>query len=221
MALSRPGRGFIETIGRTLGTKAVLVSPGEIRPDRAPKEFEAQVQAAKAFFDITTPVYEGDLLEWDDPRGGRKTVYAALVKVNDAGGDAADLAHIAVTFADSKPSVARAASGHHIEVRGNNINLAINGSTITQQMAVSPEWMRLADDVGRALALIEETPDLDDDEVGAARDAATVLLEEVAKSDPDTKVVKRLLPTIRGVLQSAANAGAAAGAAALVGQLFV
>jgi hypothetical protein len=209
---------------RALGTKSVLITPGARKPGREALEVEAHVQAAKAYFDVTTPVYEGDTVEWDDPRGDRRTAYVRAVKVNDAGGDLAELAHIAVEFTDDRPDDAsriQSDKGHTIHVRGNNINIAVNGSTITQQLAVTPEWQKLANAIGRSLAVIEDAGSIDSDEVEVARDAASVALEELANDQPDASVVKRALPALRGVLQSAANAGASALASGLMGQLFI
>jgi len=47
-----------------------------------------------------------------------------------------------------------------------------------------------------------------------------LVLEESAKPEPNSSAIKKLLPTIRGVLTSAAASGAGAAASNLVNQLF-
>ncbi|ROQ59098.1 hypothetical protein EDF36_2558 [Rathayibacter sp. PhB152] len=108
-----------------------------------------------------------------------------------------------------------------IIVNGSNVNVAVEGSSITQQLPVSAGFEKLADAVGRAIAIIEETAGVDPDEVEAARDSATVVLMEASKPAPDESAIKRALPTVKGVLTSAANAGAGALASGLIGQLVL
>lgn len=214
---------FIQQFGRTLGTKQVTVTPGGKKPGREVSVFEALIQSKTVDFNVDTPVYEGDQLEWDDPRGGRQRVYAAKVKVFDAG--SSSMRHISIEHSEEPPAPKRPipgiAGGHVIVINGNNVNVAVEGSTITQQVPVAAGFEALADAVGRALALIEQTQGVDGDEVEAAREAATLVVEESSKEKPSESVIKKLLPTIRGVLNSAAAAGAGAAATGLVGQLFV
>ena len=54
-------------------------------------------QAKHGYFDITTPIYEGDLVEVADPRGGIDKKYAAAVLVNEMSG-MSNLEHISVTL---------------------------------------------------------------------------------------------------------------------------
>lgn len=226
VSISRPpGGGFIQQFGETFGTKEVTVTPGPQRPERAVATYPAVVTARIVQFNVDTPVYQGDHLAWDDPRGGRNEVVAAKVKVNDAGGAAASLAHISVEFSEHgeavQPKPRVRADGHVIVVNGSNVNIALEGATITQQVGVSAGYEALADAVGKALAIIEETAGVDPEEVEFAREAATVLVEESAKPNPDPSIIKRALPTIRGVLTAAASSGAGAAASGLVAQLFV
>lgn len=210
---------FIQVFGGTFGTKKVAVTPGPEAPGRIPTEFDALVQANSVDFNVDTPIYEGDLLEWDDPRGGRKSVYASSVEVFDAG--SRNLRHISVKWTSTPPTTPPSRlTGHVIVVNGSNVNIALEGSTITQQVPVQPEYGDLVDAVGRALACIEQTAGVDPVEVEAARDSATGIVEESTKPAPDANAIKRLLPTIRGVLTSAANAGAGSAATQLVSQLF-
>ncbi|MGO1735624.1 MAG: hypothetical protein ACTHZ9_04785 [Leucobacter sp.] len=223
MALSHPGEEddmtFIQTFGRTFGTKRVNVTPGAEAPGRNVEVFDGLVQPKSVDFNVDTPIYVGDQLTWDDPRGGQQHVYATHVDVLDAG--SRNMRHISVKWAKTPPVPASpSGNGHVIVVNGSNVNIALEGSTITQQVPVAAGYEQLADAVGRALALIEATQGIDPDEVDAAREAATLVVEEAAKTEPDPRVLKKLLLPLRGVLTSAANSGAGAAASALITQLM-
>lgn len=64
---------------------------------------EAHVQAEKGFFDVDTPIFEGDVVEVADPRRpeGVERRLAAKVKVNNFG--PADMQHISVTWGRAAP----------------------------------------------------------------------------------------------------------------------
>lgn len=217
------GRGYLETFGGAFGTKTVRITPGPEKPGREVVEVQAIVQAKSVGFAVDAPVYEGDQLTWSDPRGGETTVWAREVHVSDAQGLNADMAHIRVIPSTSAPQRARPTGrvGHTVIIHGSHVNVALEGSSITQQVPVSAGFQDLADAVGRALAIIEQTEGVDPDEADVARESAVRVLEESAKEEPDASVIKRLLPTLRGVLTSAASSGAGAAATQLVSQLFV
>lgn len=211
---------FLTTM-RRFGTKKVVITPGAEKPGRTPFEAEAMVQPESIFFQVNVPIYSGDRMEWDDPRGSRESAYATEVHVRDQG--SSNLRHIEVEYAAAPPTPAVPPShgGHVIVVNGSHVNIAVDGSTVTQQLPVAAGYERLADAVGRALALIERTNGVDPDEVDIARESATSIVAEAAKPNPDQKAIKRLLPALKGVLVSAANAGAGAAASGLVDQLFI
>ncbi|MGI6878817.1 hypothetical protein [Microbacterium sp. gxy059] len=219
------GRTFIEEFGRTFGTKQVRVTPGDQRPGRTVETFEGQVQDKGVGFNVDTPVYEGDQMEWDDPRGGTRVVWVTAAHVRDPGGSfPSHMKHVMAEYSDRRPTSERdapGATGHVIVVNGSHVNIAVDGSTVTQQVPVAPGFEELADRVGQAIATIEEAAALDPDEVEVAREVGAQILEEASKPTPDTKLIKRALPTLRGVLQSVVNAGAGAAASGLVAQLFV
>lgn len=226
MALSRPGEedemSFMRAHGRAFGTTHVTITPGQIKPHREQLTVEAVVQPSTIFVDVETPIYDGDRIEWDDPRGGREQGYVTAVEVYNQG--SSSVRHSEVKYTSKLPPAAAPASqgATVINVRGSrNVNIGLGGSTITQQISVSPGYEKLADDVGKALAVIEDTAGVDPDEVDAARDSVTLVLQEVAKDLPDEKLIKRALTVVKGVLTSAANAGAGALASGLIGQLVL
>jgi uncharacterized protein (TIGR02391 family) len=64
-------------------------------------EVDAQIQGEKGFFDVDTPIFEGDLVEVADPRRpeGVERRLAAKVKLNNFG--PADMQHITVTWGNA------------------------------------------------------------------------------------------------------------------------
>lgn len=217
---------FIQHWGRLLGVKQITVTPGPEAPGRVVREFDGLVKPESVDFEVDTPVFDGDVLEWDD-RGTRQRVHVTKVDVYDAAAASAMMRHIAARYSKAPSAARRAAapagnsSGHVFIVNGSRVNIAVDGSTVTQQMAVSPGFERLVDSVGKAIAVIEDTSGVDPDEIEAARDSALLIMEEAAKPAPDEKLIKRALPVLKGVLTSAANAGAGALASGLAGQLFI
>jgi len=75
----------LPSIARRHGTKKVVIIRHEGTEDEARTEVEAMIQAESGFFDVTTPIYEGDVVEIPDPRGGIDRRLAAEVHVNDYG----------------------------------------------------------------------------------------------------------------------------------------
>lgn len=75
----------LPSIARRHGTKKVVIVRHEGTEDETRTEVEAMIQAESGFFDVTTPIYEGDVVEIPDPRGGTDRRLAAEVHVNDYG----------------------------------------------------------------------------------------------------------------------------------------
>lgn len=76
---------FLRTMGSGHGTKQVVIvsKPGTADEERT--TVEAMIQSESGFFEVSTPIYEGDLVEIPDPRGGTDLRLAREVKVNDFG----------------------------------------------------------------------------------------------------------------------------------------
>lgn len=81
---------------RDLGTKQVTIVHLEGSEDEVRIEAEALIQAKSGFFDIATPIYEGDIVEFSDPRGGTDRKQASEVHVNDFGPE--DMRHTKVVW---------------------------------------------------------------------------------------------------------------------------
>ncbi|SMQ58182.1 hypothetical protein SAMN06295909_0118 [Plantibacter sp. VKM Ac-1784] len=223
--LPRPEKGgFIARIGRRFGTEQVVVIHEGVR-----HELEAQVQAHSAFFDITAPVHDGDTMELSDPRsttGGTRTVYVTTTDVNKAPSNMPSHAsHIEAKFTTSPPrpvAPAQHVHGDQYVITGSqSVNIVTRGGTLNQTSTVTSGYEELAQKIQQAIDALSAADDLDDDEREAGREAASTVLEEIVQAEPNQRKVKGALATLRGVLGSAANAGAGALATALVTQLFI
>lgn len=218
-----PG-GFIEGFGRQFGTEEVVVIHEGVR-----HQLEAQVQAHSAFFDITAPVHDGDAMELSDPRsatGGTRTVYITSADVTKAPSSMpSHMSHIEAKFTTSSRRPVEPAQHVHgdqyVITGSQSVNIVTRGGTLNQTSTVTPGYEELAQKIQRALDALNSAEDLDDDELAVGRDAASIVLEEIVQAEPNQRTVKGALATLRGVLGSAANAGAGALATALVVQLFI
>lgn len=76
---------FLRTMGSSHGTKQVVIVSKPGTEDEERKTVEAMIQSESGFFEVSTPIYEGDLVEIPDPRGGTDVRMARDVKVNDFG----------------------------------------------------------------------------------------------------------------------------------------
>lgn len=84
---------------RALGVTTVTVVHNPGTEDEERFETEAHIQAKTAFFAVDTPIYEGDVVEFPDPRGGRARKVAASVDVNNPTGSSfRGMEHIHVTW---------------------------------------------------------------------------------------------------------------------------
>jgi hypothetical protein len=229
MALFKSTGTFLASTARSFGTDEITVVHQSGQDDEKRIEIEAHVQATHAFFEVDAPVYEGDELLLPDPRGGTRTVYVTKVEINKAGGGmSSSLSHIDATFSDRAPrprasagNTGQVVHGNAIIVSGSHVNIALGNGTINHNNAVTEGYEDLAKAVKAALELLEHSPGIDEDERTAAQDSAAEVLKEIVKPEPDKGTVKRSLALMRGVLQSAAQSGAAAAAAGLVAQLFI
>ncbi len=100
----RSGPSFVRGHFAALGTQIVKIIRDEGGEGEAVVEVQAHIQAEKGFFDVKTPVFEGDLVEVADPRRpeGVERRLVAKVKVNNFG--PTDMQHISVTWGRATPA---------------------------------------------------------------------------------------------------------------------
>lgn len=90
---------------RTFGVSTVTIIRNPGTEDEEQFETEAHIQAKTGFFAVDTPIYEGDVVEYADPRGGLARKVAASVDVNNpTGSSMRRMAHIHVTWGEASPT---------------------------------------------------------------------------------------------------------------------
>ncbi|MGF1617584.1 MAG: TIGR02391 family protein [Acidimicrobiia bacterium] len=100
---------------RRLGVKEVVVIREEASDAEVRFEVEAHIQPETGFFPVDTPIYEGDIVEFPDTRGGTTRKTAAGVKVYDVGSPS--MHHTEVEWGD-RPSAVRTAAVRRIGLEG-------------------------------------------------------------------------------------------------------
>lgn len=73
----------------------IVRHPGTLKEERI--QAKGQIEPDNGFFDIKTPIYEGDMVEVPDPRGGVRQLFVGRADPIQAGGNP-DLDHIEVTW---------------------------------------------------------------------------------------------------------------------------
>lgn len=90
---------------QAFGTAQVTVFHNLGTDDEQHFEVEAHIQAKAGFFAVDTPIYEGDVVEFPDPRGGLVRKVAASVDVNNPTGPTfRGMEQIHVTWGATPPS---------------------------------------------------------------------------------------------------------------------
>jgi uncharacterized protein (TIGR02391 family) len=98
----------------SMGSKQVEVIHCEGTQHESRLTVEALVQPEVGFFAIDTPIYEGDVVEIPDPRGGTDRRFAATVKVHDIGSNS--MRHIEVLW--GKAPASRVADVRRLGIEG-------------------------------------------------------------------------------------------------------
>lgn len=93
--------GFLASVGRDFGTTQVVIIHAEGTEDELRHEVEAHIQPQAGVFEVETPIYVGDVVEMDDPRGGRERRLAR--EVNVAANAPSGMAHTQVKWGRAAP----------------------------------------------------------------------------------------------------------------------
>lgn len=88
-------------MGRQFGTTKVVIIHADGAEDEQRQEVEAHIQPQAGFFEVETPIYEGDVVEMDDPRDGRERRLAR--EVNVAANAPRGMAHTEVKWGRAAP----------------------------------------------------------------------------------------------------------------------
>lgn len=103
MALNSGGMdSFLNGMGSSFPQQDVVVVHKPASEEESRAEVRAHVQSSKAFFDLDAPVFVGDHIELDDPRGGTRTLIVESVKIHDVRGTAGfdGMSHLEVAFTE-------------------------------------------------------------------------------------------------------------------------
>ena len=95
--------GFLAGRKATVGTQMVVIIHDEGGHDETRTEVEAHIQAKKGLFEVETPIYEGDIVELDDPRGGRDRRLVAEVNIHKVPRGNQRMNHIEVVWGKAAP----------------------------------------------------------------------------------------------------------------------
>lgn len=122
--------GFGAMLRRMPGTQEVTIVHDEGQANETRTTAQCNVQSTKGFFEVDTPIYEGDVIELPDPRGGLRRLTVRTVEIADEGRGSA-LSHLAavwgtpnevrrpaisrVSIEDLHPAIVRVAGGLYVD----------------------------------------------------------------------------------------------------------
>lgn len=221
---------FLRGHGRNFPQQDVVIvhAPGTLDEKRTSSRVQPQADAG--FFDIDTPIYDGDIVEMDDPRGGTRRLYVTKVDLNDTRGGSAfrGISHIKAHWTEGAPrplagTTTTTYNAPVVHVHGDHAQLAWDSRSVTQSSGdgatISAGYQGLAKAVTDALDLLTAADDVDAEDVTIAREGAETVLAQVTSARPDTSVIRKGLAALRGVLSTAANAAATEGGRNLIAAL--
>ena len=211
----------------------VVRAPGT--PQEARTETRAGVQTNKIYFEITSPVYSGDHIETDDPRGGTRTLEVKSVKLFDQRNNPAfaGMSYLLANVEDVNDRVVKPRgltapsqvfNGPVINVSGGKANVAWGHSSVVDTTAgteIAPGFEDLASRLAEAIQVLQSIDDLDDDDRLTGEDAANRALVEITREEPDRKALKSFVLTVKGVLSSAIGSTLGGVAKDLIASLVV
>ncbi|WP_102157717.1 hypothetical protein [Zhihengliuella halotolerans] len=208
--------------------KDVVIIHGGGTESETRTECRAIVQSSSGQFNVDTPIYEGDIVELADPRGGMRRLYVVDVDVVDLGSDPdfGGMSHIRAEWSTRAPAKETAPAQNNapvIHITGGNAQMAWNNQSVVQTSISASVDSDLTSAIREALEHLSGLPDVNHDELQMAREDARSALHELEADEPNVGVLRRSLSSLRGVvaasMQSAANAASADGARALVASL--
>lgn len=223
---SRSGSSFIAGMGSSFPQKDVVIIHAEGTPSEKHTEVRAVTQSRSAFFDLDTPIYEGDFVEMADPRGGVMRYYVKDIEINDTEGSSsfAGMGHIKATWGDKPvhhpqpaslaPSVSNVpvinVHGGHVQIAWNNENVTQNNQSV---QTVAPGYEELAVALTTILQEMQSIHLNEDDKTDLTVTAEEVL-REVGQNEPNSGKIRRGVNALKGIfltIGAAATTGAADG----------
>jgi len=223
MPLPSRSQSFLRGFGSSFPQHDVVIVHDGGGPAERRTNSRAIIQTVSGIFDLDTPVYEGDLVELDDPRGGKREYHVKAVDITDTNGAAAfdGMSHITAVWG-TRPtphSPAAIASSHVynapvINIQGDRAQVAWGNHTSSQNSGsistITQGYEEIASVVATALQNLQSA-DIDRDDKDMAVESAETVLREVTADEPDSKILRRGLATLKGILGGLV-AGASTGA---------
>lgn len=189
----------------------------------------AMIQPEAGYFDLDTQIYDGDIVELDDPRGGRRQLYVDHVDIHDHRSSTTFAWSSNITAYWGAPSTGQSPltttyNGPVVNISGNHAQLAWGNSGTTNQssatQAVTDGYEGLAGAVAQALNLLSTSQNTDSDDRELADEAGRAILAEVVETEPNRSALKRGLATLRGIVAPLATTAVTTGAEEGVQQLL-
>lgn len=223
---------FLQGVGSHFPQQDVVIIHCAGTDQEQRNSVRAIVQSRSAQFDLDTPIYEGDVVELEDPRGGKRRLSVDQVDINDVRGGPAfhGMSHISVKWSDARrsPGPMRGGdttyNGPVVVVKGDHAQIAWDNAAVTQSSApaqVAPGFEDLAHAVIRALKLLSTSDGIDADDRAIGSRAGEEVLQEIVKPAPDKSVVRRGLAALRGLLVTMGTSAAGAAARELIERLVM
>lgn len=209
----------------------IIHSAGTAEEQRTPSR--AVVQAQSGFFDFDTSIYEGDVVELDDPRGGKRCLYVTRVDINDVRGSGhfRGMSHIQAHWSSQQPAQDRGTATYNgpvVNVHGDHAQLAWGNQSVVQNTAhgdITAGYEDLAVAVTNALKFLTTRATINEEDRAIAQESADEALTEMVTEEPDQSRLRRSVATLRGLLASslatATDAAATEGITALIGALNI
>ncbi|MBT2550884.1 hypothetical protein [Arthrobacter sp. ISL-65] len=212
MPLPSRSESFLQGHGSSFPQHDVAIVHDAGGPTEKRTKSRAIIQGASGIFDLDAPVYEGDTIEVADPRGGVREYYVKTVESTDTNGAAAfqGMSHINAVWG-AKPSRrdSEGITSSHvynapvINIQGDRAQVAWGNKTSSQNSGsistVTPGYEQIAAVVATALQNLQSA-EMDEDDKDVAVESAEAVLREATRAEPDPKILRRGLATLKGVL---------------------
>lgn len=217
---------FLEGHGSNFPQKDLVIVHAEGGPEEHRTSSRAIVQSASGMFNVNTPIYEGDIVEVPDPRGGIQRLHVTEVKIVDVQGEMGfhGMSHIEAHWSEKlRRSSTTTYNAPVVNVHGDHAQVAWDNQSVTQNSvsdSVAPGYDDLAQAVTKALELLSRTPSLDPDDQVFARESAEQVPEQLVTTEPNPSIIRRGLAALRGVLLSASESAAGSAASEAIKTLI-
>lgn len=212
MPLPRGSQSFLQGFGSSFPQHDVVIVHDAGNPSEKRTKSRAILQSSSGTFDLDAPIYEGDTVEAPDPRGGIREYYVQRVDITDTNGATAfeGMSHITAEWgAKPQPPASPAIASSHvyhapvINIHGNRAQVAWGNYAASQNSGstfnVAPGYEEIAKVVAAALQNLQSA-DIDEDDKELAIESAENVLKEATANKPDSKILRRGLATLKGIL---------------------